>query len=170
MREPLHPDDWISAEVYSAEADISVQMVIDWIKNGQLAGGCFAQRWYVAPPLVFVQPPPNPSSLTARIVISACRLGPLLTAGRGRQVFAVELDDDRASAALAALNEAMRKRPVLPLAIDLGGTPALVDSSLWCDLGAALVEIEVLAKGYTQVAGPDDLREEPECLSREARR
>lgn len=40
----------------------------------------------------------------------------------------------------------MYKRFVLPLVIELGGGRLLVDSSLWCDLEGALVEIEVLRK------------------------
>lgn len=163
MNDPLPPSDWIAAETYAAEAGIALEIVVRWIRSSQLEGGCFGQVWYVAPPLIAVEFPSDPKIQTVRITISACRLGPLLSAGRAKHVFAVDLNDERTSVALAALNEAMCKPPLLPLAIELGGEHLLIDSSLWCDLGAALVEIEVLRKGRVNSLEPDGFGEESDA-------
>jgi hypothetical protein len=86
---------------------------------------------------------------TAYLTIAACRLGPYLTAGRGQLVIGLQLDDAAPAHALARLNEAMTKVPELPLALELAGQRLLVDSSLWCDLAAALFEFGIQHNGGT---------------------
>jgi hypothetical protein len=115
------------------------------ILDGQLPGDRHGNRWYIKAPLVNLVHP-DASTDTARLRISACRLGCYLTAGRGNLELPLAIDDPGRFAALAALKAAMNtdNPPEAPLDIHLNGMHFMVDSSLWLDLGAALVEYQTL--------------------------
>lgn len=141
------PERWIPLDTEASRVGIAAEILLNWIKGGQLAGDQFSDGWYVAPPLVTLEPPTTADSQTARLSLCVCRLGPYLSAGRGRHAIALRLDDAGPLRALEALEEAMTSVPELPLTLELAGQRLLVDSSLWCDLAAALVEFDVLQNG-----------------------
>lgn len=115
------------------------------IRTGALPGRKIAGRWFVAPPLVRLEYPNTEDPTTGLLRISACKLGSWVTAGRGELGIPLSVDDPGRAAALQHLNAAIRKRaPGLPVAVHLSGEGYLFDSSLWVDLGAALVEFDVL--------------------------
>ena len=70
------------------------------------------------------------------------------------------LEDAGPLRALATLNEAMTRVPELPLTLELAGERLLIDSSLWCDLAAALVEFDVLQNGCIEELLLDDGNED----------
>jgi len=145
-KSPL-PTGWTPVEAYAAESGVPAESLIRLLEEGALEGAYFAGAWYVAPPLVSLECQFTPGSTSAELIFSACRLGPYLTAGRARHVITLDLEDARPLCARAALDEAMTQAPTLPLPIELGGRPWLIDSSLWCDLAAALAAFEVLQTG-----------------------
>jgi hypothetical protein len=54
----------------------------------------------------------------------------------------------------------MTRVPELPLTLELAGERLLIDSSLWCDLAAALVEFDVLQNGCIEELLLDDGNED----------
>jgi hypothetical protein len=160
MGDTVPPDGWIPLDIDAARVGIHAEILLRWIKDGRLEGARFSDGWYVAPPLVTLEPPTTADDQTARLTLCVCRLGPYLTAGRGRYVIALQLDDPAPSHALARLNEAMRRIPELPLTVKLAGQRLLVDSSFWCDLAAALVGFDVLQNDCIEELLLDDGSEE----------
>jgi hypothetical protein len=75
-------------------------------------------------------------------------------------MLALRLDDPGPLRALATLNEAMTRATGLPLTLELSGERLLIDSSLWCDLAAALVEFDVLQNGCIEELLLDDRNED----------
>jgi hypothetical protein len=134
---------WIPAQDYAAVAGMKPGELIKMIVDGGLPGEYRDGDWFVARPLVVLEHP-SEAEAQAWLKISACRLGSYVTAGRGEMGIPLRFDDPGRPAALVALEEAMKKRPVLPIEIYLNGEYFLVDSSLWRDLSAALFEYEVL--------------------------
>jgi len=130
-------------EDYAAVAGIKSGELIQMIVDGSLPGEYREGDWFVARPLVVLEHPSEAESC-AWLKISACRLGSYVTAGRGELGIPLRFDDPGRPAARVALEEAMTKRPVLPIEIYLNGEYFLVDSSLWRDLSAALFEYDVL--------------------------
>lgn len=160
MRQTDPPQGWISLNTQASRVGIAAEILVRWIKDGSLEGGQFSDGWYVAPPLVSLEPPTSANDQTARLTLCVCRLGPYLTAGRGRHVIALGLNDAGPLRALAAVKDAMTRAPELPLTLELAGEPLLVDSSLWCDLAAALVEFDVLQNGCIEELLLDDDNED----------
>lgn len=138
-----HSSKWIPVEDYAVDAELHPSGLVSMILDGVLAGERQGNRWYVARPLVMLEPP-NSANDTAWLKISACRIGSYVTAGRGEFGIPLRCQDPGQSAALAAINAALRYPPDLPVEIYLNGEHFLIDSSLWVDLGAALVEFQVL--------------------------
>ena len=136
---------WIPVESYAEELGMPASQIVSLILDKDLPGERQGNRWYVAAPLVQLVLP-NESSDAAFLKIAACHLGGYLTAGRGELQIPLRFDDHGRSAALAALNAAMATRtpPVMPVEVHLNGEFFSVDSSLWVDLGAALVEYQAL--------------------------
>lgn len=134
---------WISVEDYAANAELEPSEMVSIILDGNLPGERQGSRWYVAAPLVVLVPGES-SDGTALLKIAACQMGSYVTAGRGELGIPLRFDDPGRPAALAAINEAMTKVPTLPVEIHLNGEYFHIDSSLWADLGAALVEFKVL--------------------------
>jgi hypothetical protein len=99
----------------------------------------------VAAPLVQLVHP-DAAGDTAWLKISACRLGCYVTAGRGELGIPLRFADPGRPAALVALNAAMAARtpPQMPIEVYLNGEHFMIDSSLWVDFGAALVEYQTL--------------------------
>lgn len=155
------PECWIPLETHAAEVGIAAEILLRYINDGRLEGGRFSNGWYVAPPLVTLEPPTIADDQTARLTLCVCRLGPYLTAGRGRHVIPLRLDDAGPLRALPVLDEAMTRVPELPLTLELAGKRLLVDSSLWCDLAAALVEFDLLQNGCIEEVLLDDDNEDP---------
>lgn len=143
MEPGSHSTKWIPVEDYAADADLKPSELVSMILDGELPGERQGNRWYVAAPLV-VLVPGGSSDGAALLKISACCMGSYVTAGRGELGIPLRFDDPGRPAALDAINEAMTKVPDLPVAIHLNGEHFLIDSSLWVDLGAALVEFKVL--------------------------
>lgn len=145
---PLQPPPgWSSAKAHARETGNPAAQLIQWMRAGALEGAELADGWYLAPPLVSLEFGTTGECAVVDFIFGACRMGPYLTAGRGRQVIALQLDDPEPLRVRAALDDAMTRPPVLPLSIELGGHQWLIDSSLWCDLAAALVSFEVLETG-----------------------
>ena len=160
MNQTVPPDGWIALDTHASRVGIAAEILLRWIMDGRLEGGRFSDGWYVAPPLVTLEPPTPAGDQTAHLTLSACRLGPYLTAGRGRHMLALRLEDAGPLRALATLNEAMTRVPELPLTLELAGERLLIDSSLWCDLAAALVEFDVLQNGCIEELLLDDGNED----------
>jgi len=143
----MEPDSqsskWIPVEDYAADAEFEPRELIRMIQNGELPGEKQGNRWYVSAPLV-VLVSGGSSDGTALLKIAACRMGSYVTAGRGELGIPLRFDDPGRPAALDVLNEVMTKVPDLPVEIHLNGEYFHVDSSLWLDLGAALVEFQIL--------------------------
>ncbi len=136
---------WIPVEEYAADAEILPSELVSMILDGKLPGERHGNRWYVAAPLVQLVHPDD-SDDTALLRIAACRLGCYVTAGRGELGIPLHFADPGRPAALATLNAAMatERPPDLPVEIYLNGEHFMIDSSLWGDLGAALVEYQTL--------------------------
>jgi hypothetical protein len=100
----------------------------------------------VAAPLVQLVHPDESKNDAALLKIAACCLGSYVTAGRGELGIPLRFADPGRPAALAALKAAMATTtpPILPVEIHLNGEYFSIDSSLWVDLAAALVEYETL--------------------------
>jgi hypothetical protein len=140
METPDHSSKWIPVEDYAAEAGLHPSELVSMILDGALEGERQGIRWFVAQPLVVLQSVADGGLLT----ISACCLGSYVTAGRGELSIPLRFDDPGRPAALVAIDAAMEVRPELPVEIHLNGERYLIDSSLWVDLGAALVKFEAL--------------------------
>lgn len=138
-----HSSRWIPVEDYAAETDLEPSVLVSMIIDGDLPGERQGNRWYVARPMVVLEPPAGTQDF-AMLKISAFRVGSYVTAGRGEFDIPLRFDDPGRPATLAAINEAMTKVPDLPVEIRLNGEYFHIDSSLWVDLGAALVEFETL--------------------------
>ena len=134
---------WIPVEDYAADAGLQPSEVVSMVRDGGLPGERRGNRWYVAQPLVALEPSGSGPD-TALLKIAACRIGSYVTAGRGELGIPLRFEDPGRPAALDAINAAMQKVPELPVGICLNGEYFLIDSSLWVDLGAALVEFEIL--------------------------
>jgi len=147
MNRTLAPPDWAPVEIEAREMGISAAQLIQWIEDGSLEGERFADGWYVAPPMVSLVPPEPPSYETAGIAFRAYRLGPYLTAGRAWHVFKLPVEGAGPRSIRAQIERRMKTTPELPLPIELAGEPLLIDSTLWCDLAAVLVSLEVLHTG-----------------------
>jgi len=160
MTQTVSPEGWIPLETYASQVGIAAEILVRWIQEDRLEGGRFLQGWFIAPPLATLETPTTADDPTARLTLRACRLGPYFTAGRAQHVIALRLDDPGPSPARAALEEAMTRVPGLPLTLELGGKRVLIDSSLWCDLAAALVEFDVLKHGCPEEVLFDDGIEE----------
>ena len=155
------PPDWVPLDRYASQVSIAAEILLRWIKDGRLEGGQFLGGWYVAPSLVTLDPPTGAEDPTVRLTLCVCRLGPYLTAGRARLVIDLRLEDAEPLVALATLKKAMTRVPQLPLPLHLGAERLLVDSNLWCDLSAALVEFDVLQNGCIEELLRDDSVEHP---------
>ena len=134
---------WISVEDYALDAEILPSELVSRIVDGELPGRRHGNRWFVATPLVVLKQG-GAAEGTDFLKISACCIGRYVTAGRGELSIPLRQSDPGRSAALAAINAAIRMIPELPLELWLNGEHFLVDSSLWADFGAALVEYETL--------------------------
>ena len=134
---------WIPVEDYAAAADLEPSILISMILDGELPGEQQGNRWYVARPMVVLEHPAANQTF-AMLKISGCRIGSYVTAGRGELGIPLRFDDPGRPAALAEINDAMASVPDLVVEIHLNGEYFLVDSSLWVDLGAALVEYQML--------------------------
>jgi hypothetical protein len=136
---------WIPVEDYAADMEIEPSELVSMILDGQLPGERQGNRWYVSAPLVQLVHP-NAASDTGLLKIAACRLGCYVTAGRGELGIPLRFTDPGRPAALAALNAAMASDtpPDLPVEIHLDGEHLKIDSSLWGDLSAALMEYQTL--------------------------
>ena len=144
MENGSQPSKWISVEEYAADAELHPSELVSMILDGRLPGERQGDRWYVAAPLVLLEPTQSDDG-TALLTLSACCIGSYVTAGRGSlQIPLRFFGDPGRAAALATLNAAIEEVPNLPVAITLNGEHFHVDSSLWVDLGAALVEFESL--------------------------
>jgi hypothetical protein len=136
-----HSSQWIPVEDYVADPPLHPSELVSMILDGDLIGERRGDRWYLAVPLVMILSPESACG-TAVLSIAACRIGHYVTAGRGEIRIPLRVDDPVLPVTLAALNEAMMKAPDLPVEIHLNGEYFLVDSSLWVDLRAALIEIQ----------------------------
>jgi hypothetical protein len=134
---------WIPVEEYAVDAEMTPGELIRRILAGELPGERHGNCWFVAAPLV-VLVPGGATDGSDLLRIAACCIGPYVTAGRGELGISLRFSDPGWPAALASINSAMRRTPVLPVEIWLNGEHFLVDSSLWVDLGAALVEYQIL--------------------------
>ncbi len=134
---------WIPVEDYAADAGLQPSELVSLILDGGLPGERRGNRWYVARPLVVLEPAGSADG-TALLILAACRIGSYVTAGRGELCIPLWFEDPGRPAALEAINAAMQKVPGLPVEICLNGEHFLIDSSLWVDLGAALVEFDIL--------------------------
>ena len=134
---------WVSVEEYAVDAGIQPSELVSMILDGGLSGERRGNRWYVARPLVVLEPTGSADG-TALLKLAACRIGSYVTAGRGELGIPLRFEDPGRPAALEAINAAMQKVPELPVEICLNGGHFLIDSSLWVDLGAALVEFDIL--------------------------
>ncbi len=141
---------WIPVEDYAADAGMDPRELITLIMNGSLPGKRLGDYWFVARPLVVLEQPTTMNDV-GWLKISACRMGSYVTAGRGELRIPLRFDDPGRPAALRALQKAMKAKPVLPLAIWLNGEHFLIDSSLWVDLSAALVEYQVLTDSSSEM-------------------
>lgn len=134
---------WIPVEQYASDTEMTVSELIALISDGKLRGERQGNRWFVAAPLVALVQGSTPDG-TDQLKISACCMGPYVTAGRGELAIPLRFNDPGWPAALAAIKTAMQAPPQLPVEIWLNGEYFLVDSSLWVDLSAALVEYQTL--------------------------
>jgi hypothetical protein len=135
---------WIPVEEYALESEMLPSELVSMIVDGELPGERRGNRWFVAAPLV-VLIPGGAADGADLLRISACCLGSYVTAGRGELGIPLRFSDPGWPAALAAVNAGMGAPPAeLPVEIWLNGEHFLVDSSLWVDFGAALVEFETL--------------------------
>ncbi len=134
---------WISAEEYAVDGKMTASEVISLIIDGKLRGERHGNRWFVGAPLVVLVQAGRPGGADL-LKVSACCIGPYVTAGRGELGIPLRFSDPGWPAALAAINTAMQTPPRLPVEIWLNGEHFLVDSSLWVDFGAALVEYQIL--------------------------
>jgi hypothetical protein len=135
----------IPVENYAADVGMLASELVSLILDGKWPAERREDRWYIAAPLVQLVHPDD-SDDTGLLKIAACRLGCYVTAGRGELGIPLRFADPGRPAALVALNAALSKEtsPELPVEIHLNGEHLLIDSSLWVDLGAALVEYETL--------------------------
>ena len=140
------PLKWIPVEEYASDAEMTPSELVSMILDGQLPGERRGNRWYVAAPLVRLVHRDDLAGNTALLIIAACRLGRYVTAGRGELGVPLRFADPGRPAALAALNAAMVRDtpPDMPVEIFLNGEHLLIDSSLWVDLGASLLEYQTL--------------------------
>jgi hypothetical protein len=134
---------WIPVEDYAVDAEMTPSELIALIIDGKLRGERSGNRWFIAAPLVALVQGGAPNG-TDLLKISACCMGPYVTAGRGELGIPLRFWDSDRPAALAAINAAMNTTPELPVEIWLNREYFLFDSSLWVDLGAALVEYQTL--------------------------
>jgi hypothetical protein len=141
---------WIPVEDYVADTEIRASELVSLIIDGHLPGGRFGGRWFLEPPVVALVPPIDASGDTAKLIMSVCRMGSYLTAGSSGLPISLGLDDPGARGSLDALLEAMRHDPTLPVEIELTGRRFCVDSSLWLELSAALVELDILQNGVPE--------------------
>jgi hypothetical protein len=143
MGSPNHASKSIPVEEYVAHSELHPSELVSMILDGVLPGELQGNRWFVARPLVVLEMPES-ARAAALMKVSAYRIGSYVTAGRGELGIPLRFDDPGRPAALDALNEAMTKVPDLPVEIHLNGEHFHIDSSLWVDLGAALVEFQTL--------------------------
>jgi hypothetical protein len=135
---------WIAVEEYALDTKIPHSELVRMIVDGELPGKRQGNRWFVASPLVMLIAG-GAADGAELLKISACCIGAYVTAGRGELGIPLRFSDPGRPAALAAISTAMRTLPAeLPVEIWLNGEHFLVDSSLWLDFGAALVEYEAL--------------------------
>jgi hypothetical protein len=139
----LDASTWMSVEDHSLDAGVSPSELVSMILDGHLPGERRGNRWYVAAPLATLVPG-GAEDGSHLLKIAAYRIGSYVTAGRRELRIALRWGDPGPAAALAQVTAAMESTPVLPVEVCLNGETLLIDSSLWLDLGAALVEFETL--------------------------
>jgi hypothetical protein len=141
---PKPASKWIPVEKYAADVDFAPSEIVSLILDGVFEGRRVGNLWYVAKPLVSVEHPDQNNTASGLLKISACKIGRYVTAGRGELGIPLHFADGEADVVLKKIDRAMKKRPVMPLEVVLGGESFIVDSSLWVDLGAALLEFKIL--------------------------
>jgi len=140
MGTDVNQSKWVSVEDYAFGTDLRTSEIVSFILDEKLEGRRFGDRWYVARPHVVLILPGADDGDVAVLRIAAFCIGPYVTAGHGRLEIPLRSDDPGRTGARQELDAAMRKVPDLPLEIRVNGERCLFDSSLWVDLGAALVE------------------------------
>ncbi len=133
----------IPVEAFATDAGLESSDLVSLILDGKLAGERHGNRMYVAAPLVTLNPDGFPDG-SPLLRVSACRIGCYVTAGRGELGILLRFADFGRPAALAALQDAMQKPVDLPAEIHLNREYFLIDSSLWVDFSAALIELQTL--------------------------
>ena len=131
----------MTVEEFAAECRVTASEVFSRMVDGELVSRRYGDDWYVPRPRVslgFF----DAKEGTAKLSISACRLGNLLTAGRGRVVVRLRPADPDWRCAMDALFEAEAELPSLPVPVRLDGREWLVDASLGGELAMALLEYE----------------------------
>ena len=138
--------NWIADKDYAVQAAMAPEDLVGLIRNGALPGEQRDGCWYVASPSVVLQLPDDSGSDDALLRVAAYCLGIYVTEGRGELRIPLRFGDPGRAAALDAINSAIAsgKAPELPIEVWLNEEHFLVDSSLWVDLGAALVEYATL--------------------------
>ncbi len=133
----------IPVEAFATDTGLESSELVSLILDGKLAGERHGNRRYVAAPLVTLIPDGFPDG-SALLRVSACRISCYLTAGRGELGIPLRFADFGRPAALVALQEALDRPVVLPVEIHLNREYFLIDSSLWVDFSAALIEFQTL--------------------------
>lgn len=134
---------WISVERYAAELNVRPSELMSRVLDGTLEGLRQEDRWYVARPRVTLFYPDPDDNTVAELQFRALRLGGYLTAGRSEVVIPLRADDPDKDATLSKLMDAGIKPPAEPLQFRLAGQEWTTDSSLYQDLGAAILEFDV---------------------------
>ena len=145
---------WMMVEDFAVDVGLDYDEVLAAVRAGSLDGFFAGGRWFVEMPLVRLQTRPDLTESGAWLEIAACVLGNYVTAGRGQCLIRLGDDLDSIRAAIDRLNTALTSAPELPLTLTINGSEYLFDSSLWVDLGAALIE-------FVELVVPSD----PEALS-----
>ena len=153
-----HPDPktWMTVEEFADECGVTASEVFSRVVGGELVSQRYGDDWYVPRPRVLLRLP-GVKGGAAKLSIGACRLGDLLTAGRGTVVARLRPDDPDWRRSMDALFEAEAELPSLPVPVRFDGREWLVDASLWGELAMALLEYEEHLRACgAEVQGPRD--------------
>jgi hypothetical protein len=119
-----HPDPktWMTVEEFADECGVTASEVFSRVVDGELVSQRYGDDCYVPRPRVLLRLP-GVKGGAAKLSIGACRLGDLLTAGRGTVVARLRPDDPDWRRSMDALFEAEAELPSLPVGEEPGGAP-----------------------------------------------
>ena len=136
---------WMSVERFSTERGVRPSETVSQVLDGGLQGMRYYDRWYVARPLVTLHYPNPDDNTVAELHLLACRLGRYLTAARGEVVIPLRYDDPDKDPTLNQLLDVQCQvdPPHTPITVRLAGQDWIIDSSLYADLGGAILAFDV---------------------------